>query len=138
MPSDERAGLTRLGAREAARRIRGGAISSLALVEACLNANRARLEFRDDVMPLLAAHDALLVPTAPTPAPYGLGSTGDGSLCAPWSYAGVPAVSLPSGLAPSGLPHALQLVAAAGAEAPLLRAAAWCEGVLRFSAAPAV
>src|SRR5207244_2985306 len=36
-----------------------------------VRANRARLAFRDDVMPLLAAHDALLLPTAPGPAPAG-------------------------------------------------------------------
>ena len=37
------------------------------------------------MMPLLEAHDALLSPTAPGPAPAGLGWTGDASLCAPWS-----------------------------------------------------
>src|SRR5438874_6921875 len=50
---------------------------------AYIDANRARLRFRADVAPMLAAHDALLSPTVPTPAPAGLGSTGDGSLCAP-------------------------------------------------------
>jgi len=103
-----------------------------------VKAHRARLRFREDVMPILAAHDVLLSPTAPSPAPAGLGSTGDGSLCAPWSYAGVPSISLPSGLAASGLPFAVQLTAAAGHEQALLRAAAWCEDVLRFSAAPAL
>jgi aspartyl-tRNA(Asn)/glutamyl-tRNA(Gln) amidotransferase subunit A len=103
-----------------------------------VNANRARLAFRDDVMPLLEAHDALLSPTAPTPAPAGLGSTGDGSFCAPWSNAGVPAISLPSGIAASGLPHAIQLVQAAGASARLLGVAAWCEKALAFSRAPTV
>src|SRR5215510_6160518 len=105
---------------------------------AYVNANRARLSFRDDVMPLLEAHDALLSPTAPTPAPAGLGSTGDGSFCAPWSNAGVPAISLPSGIAASGLPHAIQLVQAAGASARLLGVAAWCEKVLAFSPAPPI
>src|SRR5256712_1642277 len=105
---------------------------------AYIQANRARLAFREDVMPLLMAHDALLCPTAPAPAPAGLGSTGDGSLCAPWSNAGVPAISLPSGIAPSGLPHAIQLVQAAGASARLLGVAAWCERVLGFSQAPVV
>ena len=105
---------------------------------AYVNANRARLAFRDDVMPLLEAHDALLSPTAPSPAPAGLGSTGDGSFCAPWSNAGVPAISLPSGIAASGLPHAIQLVQAAGAEARLLGVAAWCETALAFSQAPPV
>jgi aspartyl-tRNA(Asn)/glutamyl-tRNA(Gln) amidotransferase subunit A len=105
---------------------------------AYVNANRARLAFRDDAMPLLEAHDALLSPTAPTPAPAGLGSTGDGSFCAPWSNAGVPAISLPSGIAASGLPHAIQLVQAAGASARLLGVAAWCEKALAFSQAPPV
>src|SRR5207302_9872147 len=34
-----------------------------------LGANRARLAFREEVLELLAAHDALLSPTAPGPAP---------------------------------------------------------------------
>lgn len=99
-------------------------------------ANRQRLAFRDDIMPLLAAHDALIMPTAPGPAPAGLGSTGDGSFCAPWSNAGVPAITLPSGLAPSGLPYAVQLVQATGATTRLLGVAAWCERVLNFTARP--
>jgi Asp-tRNA(Asn)/Glu-tRNA(Gln) amidotransferase A subunit family amidase len=103
---------------------------------AYVTANRARLAFRDDVTPLLTAHDALLSPTAPAPAPAGLGSTGDGSLCSPWSNAGVPAITLPSGVAPSGLPHAIQLVQAAGASSRLLGVAAWCERVLGFTRAP--
>jgi Asp-tRNA(Asn)/Glu-tRNA(Gln) amidotransferase A subunit family amidase len=103
-----------------------------------VHANRARLAFRDAVMPLLERHDALLTPTAPAPAPAGLASTGDAWFCAPWSSAGVPAITLPSGLAPSGLPFAVQLVGAAGGEAALLGTAAWCEAVLPFSSAPAL
>src|SRR2546428_320795 len=83
-----------------------------------------------------AAPDRLLSPTAPPPAPQGLASTGDASLCAPWSFAGVPAISLPSGLAPSGLPLAIQLVQAAGASARLLSVAAWCERQLAFTRSP--
>src|SRR6059036_3432782 len=103
---------------------------------AYVGANSARLAFSEEVMELLAAHDALLSPTAPAPAPEGLASTGDASLCAPWSFAGVPAVSLPSGLGASGLPLAIQLVQAAGAEARLLSVAAWCERQLGFSRSP--
>jgi Asp-tRNA(Asn)/Glu-tRNA(Gln) amidotransferase A subunit family amidase len=101
-----------------------------------VHANRARLAFKDEVMPLLEHHDALLSPTAPGPAPAGLGSTGDAWFCAPWSSAGVPAITLPSGVAPGGLPYAVQLVAAAGREAPLLGVAAWCERVLAFDGLP--
>ena len=100
-------------------------------------ANRARLAFREAVMPVLAAHDALLSPTAPATAPEGLAFTGDASLCAPWSSAGVPSISLPSGVSDvSRLPLALQLVQAAGADARLLGVAAWCERVLGPMPAP--
>jgi amidase len=67
-----------------------------------------------------------------------LHSTGDGSLCAPWSYTGVPAITLPSGLDGAGLPEAIQLVAAAGQEALLFDVAQWCEDALGFSAAPSL
>ena len=112
----------------------GLAVSGTAYVRA----HRARLAFREDVMPLLAAHDALLSPSAPAPAPAGLGWTGDAWNCAPWSFAGVPSVSLPSGVAASGLPLAIQLVQAADADARLLATARWCEDVLGFAAAPAL
>jgi aspartyl-tRNA(Asn)/glutamyl-tRNA(Gln) amidotransferase subunit A len=98
-------------------------------------AQRGRLAFREEVMPLLAAHDALLSPTAPAPAPEGL-ATGDPWFCAPWSFAGVPACSLPSGVSALGLPHAVQLISAAERDAELLAVAAWCERVLDFKLSP--
>ena len=101
-----------------------------------VTANRARLAFREVMLPLLDAHDALLSPTAPGTAPAGLGWTGDASLCAPWSSAGVPSISLPTGVDVAGLPLALQLVQAPGGLARLLGVAAWCEGVLGFTARP--
>jgi Asp-tRNA(Asn)/Glu-tRNA(Gln) amidotransferase A subunit family amidase len=99
-------------------------------------ANRTRLAFRAAMLPLLEAHDALLSPTAPGPAPAGLGWTGDASLCAPWSSTGVPSITLPSGLDDAGLPLALQLVQAPGGLARLLGVAAWCERGLAFDARP--
>jgi len=99
-------------------------------------ADRERRAFRAAMIPLLEAHDALLSPTAPGPAPAGLGWTGDASLCAPWSSAGVPSISLPTGLNDSGLPLALQLIQAPTGLARLLGVAAWCERVLGFSERP--
>jgi amidase len=99
-------------------------------------AQRARLAFREDVMPVLLAHDALLSPTAPATAPEGIDATGDPWFCAPWSFAGVPACSLPTGVSGRGLPHAVQLVAAADRDAELLAVAAWCERVLDFKLLP--
>jgi amidase len=88
------------------------------------------------MIPLLEAHDAVLSPTAPAPAPAGLAWTGDASLCAPWSSAGVPSISLPTGLDGAGLPLALQLVQAPSGTSRLLGVAAWCERVIGFRAQP--
>jgi Asp-tRNA(Asn)/Glu-tRNA(Gln) amidotransferase A subunit family amidase len=101
-----------------------------------LAAQDARRAFREEMAPIAARYDALLVPTAAAPAPRGLDSTGDPYFCAPWSFAGMPAVALPSGLDPAGLPLSIQLVGGAFAEARLLGAAAWCEETIAFSAAP--
>ena len=62
--------------------------------------------------------------------------TGDFMLCAPWSFAGVPSIGIPTGLDAAGLPLALQLVGASRALERLLGAAAWCEAVVAFDARP--
>jgi aspartyl-tRNA(Asn)/glutamyl-tRNA(Gln) amidotransferase subunit A len=95
-------------------------------------AQRIRGDFRHAIGPWLATFDAVLSPTAPGPAPLLGAGTGDPSLCAPWSYAGVPAISIPTGLDAGGLPLAIQLVAGPGRLERLLGAAAWCEVALRF------
>jgi aspartyl-tRNA(Asn)/glutamyl-tRNA(Gln) amidotransferase subunit A len=110
----------------------GMEISGVDYVEAEQHCRR----FREEMTPLLEDTDALLMPVAGTPAPKGLASTGDPTFCAPWTVAGLPAISLPSGLAQDGLPLAIQLASGAFEEARLLAVAAWCEATLGFSSAP--
>jgi len=89
--------------------------------------------------------DVLVSPTSPTTA-FRIGEKTDDPMemylndifTIPANLAGVPAISLPSGLSAAGLPHAIQLVAAAGQEAALLDVARWCEDALGFSAAPSL
>ncbi|MBI1894541.1 MAG: amidase, partial [Candidatus Rokubacteria bacterium] len=99
-------------------------------------AQHDRWRFRVELAPLFAQLDALMVPVAETAAPRGFGSTGDPVFCAPWTFAGLPAISLPSGLTREGLPLAVQLVSGVFEEARLLATARWCEAVLGFSSAP--
>lgn len=99
-------------------------------------AQQARRRFRGEVSALFDRYDALMMPVAPTAAPRGLGSTGDPVLCAPWSFAGLPSMALPSGLSADGLPLAVQLACGAFQEERLLRVARWCERALNFVAAP--
>ncbi len=110
---------------------RGRGISALQY----LAAQDARGKARAALAALAARHDALLAPTIGAPAPRGLGATGDPSFCAPFTFAGLPAVSLPTGVE-SGLPLAVQLVGAPWGESRLLAAAAWCERVIAFDAGP--
>ncbi len=100
-----------------------------------LAAQAARRQVREAVGAIAARYDAFLLPTIGAPAPRGLGSTGDPSFCSPWSFLGMPAITLPTGVE-GGLPLAVQLVAAPWSEARLLAAAAWCERVVGFAAGP--
>jgi len=100
-----------------------------------LAAQAARRQVREAVGAIAARYDAFLLPTIGAPAPRGLGSTGDPSFCSPWSFLGMPAITLPTGVE-GGLPLAVQLVAAPWSEARLLAAAAWCERVIGFAAGP--
>jgi Asp-tRNA(Asn)/Glu-tRNA(Gln) amidotransferase A subunit family amidase len=58
-----------------------------------------------------AGIDLWICPSALGPAPQGLGATGDPNMNLPWTHAGLPAVSLPAGVASNGLPLGIQLVA---------------------------
>jgi Asp-tRNA(Asn)/Glu-tRNA(Gln) amidotransferase A subunit family amidase len=53
--------------------------------------------------------DFWLSPSAVGPAPRGLASTGDPVMNLPWTHAGVPTITLPSGFNEDGLPLGLQL-----------------------------
>lgn len=92
--------------------------------------------------PFRVPGEAIVVPAAPGPAPD-TSTTGDPVFNSPWSYVGAPAVSVPIGLSPDGMPMALQLVgpwrafrAEAGADDDLFLVALWCEEVLRTANRP--
>ncbi len=103
---------------------------------AYVRADRTRRRFREDAERAFASFDALISPTAPALPPRGLAWTGDASLCAPWSSAGFPAITLPTGVSSSGLPLAVQLISTPLRSDILLYFAAWCENVLGFTAEP--
>ncbi len=80
----------------------------------------------------LAPYDAIIAPSAPASAPADLTQTGDPSCCTLWSLLGFPAIGIPVGLAPNGLPLGLQFAATQGQDAALLAVAQWCEARLSF------
>ena len=103
-----------------------------------LRAQRLRRLFQEDVKGLFGAVDVLLTPATPAPAPRDLTTTGDASFQAPWTYAGVPAIALPSGLSQAGMPLGIQLIAPARQETRLFQAARWCEATLNVTLMPPV
>ena len=80
--------------------------------------------------------DGLLCPTAPWPAPAELPEANDEAMllegvCAtPFSVSGIPALSLPCGLAEDGMPAGVQLAGRAGADREVLAMAAGIEASL--------
>ena len=97
-----------------------------------------RLRFSADMRVLAEQADVLLTPSTPTAPLADLTNTGDTRFQGPWTSCGLPAITLPIGLAESGLPLGIQLIASPFEEARLLAAARWCEKVIDVQLFPPV
>ncbi len=104
----------------------GLSLSDEAFREACEH----QRSFSREMGTALVGLDALVMPATSSTAPPRLDTTGDPKFNAPWSYAGLPVVSIPCGIAADGMPSGLQFVAAKDAEESLLFVAGWAESVL--------
>jgi Asp-tRNA(Asn)/Glu-tRNA(Gln) amidotransferase A subunit family amidase len=91
-------------------------------------ARAGQSELRERLHAIMDAEgtDLWASPAATGPAPHGLSSTGDPAMNRVWTYAGLPAISLPAGRARGGLPLGLQLCARFDDDERLL---AWPEGI---------
>ncbi|HEY8648606.1 MAG TPA: amidase [Candidatus Limnocylindria bacterium] len=112
---------------------RGRAIGAAEYEDALAERRRLIAAFAEWVAP----YDAILTPPALGEAPD-LSTTGDPRFCSRWTFVGAPAIAIPTGLGPAGLPLGLQLVGARGADRRLLAAAAWAEARLPRPPRPAV
>lgn len=91
-----------------------------------------RGQLREDLSAFLKVFDAILTPPANGEAPATLESTGDPAFCTVWTLCGVPAITIPTGLGPRGLPLGLQIVGPFREDDKLLGVAQWCEEQLPF------
>jgi Asp-tRNA(Asn)/Glu-tRNA(Gln) amidotransferase A subunit family amidase len=97
---------------------RGRAVETADLAAALADRMRLRTELAETLRS--AQGDLWLTPAAPGPAPAGIASTGDPVMNLPWTYAGLPALTLPAGRSESGLPLGVQLIAGFGDDEALL------------------
>jgi Asp-tRNA(Asn)/Glu-tRNA(Gln) amidotransferase A subunit family amidase len=102
---------------------------------AYLHAQRVRQDATRRLATMFSGADVLVLPVVPEPAPA-RATTGDSRLQIPWTLCGFPALSLPTGLSPAGLPLAVQFIAGLDEEQTLLAAARWSEQVLGLDLAP--
>lgn len=116
----------------------GGPVAEFIPATYYLHAQRIRRWLRGMVDEAIAGYDAILMATAPAPAPKDLSISGDPTLLVPWSQLGNPAISIPGGLAANGMPIGLQLVAPNLKDESLLSTGAWCENVLGRLPVPAL
>ena len=92
-------------------------------------ARRTRDELRRAYAEALAPWDAIVMPTTPITAPQRVGQDAVAAAAtltvytSPFNLTGLPAISIPCGFDPNGLPIGLQLVARPWAEGRLLRVA---------------
>jgi Asp-tRNA(Asn)/Glu-tRNA(Gln) amidotransferase A subunit family amidase len=106
----------------------GKAIGATDYLAAKATQERLRLAFGND----LSGFDAVLTLPAFGEAPEGLGYTGDAEYCAPWTFLGVPAVSLPAGFGKHHLPLGIQVVGRTREDLRTLAVAKWVETALNF------
>jgi Asp-tRNA(Asn)/Glu-tRNA(Gln) amidotransferase A subunit family amidase len=108
---------------------KGGALADQRLTE--LRADQHALRSALDERLHSAGADLWITPSSWGPAPEGFEITGTSGMTGPWSYAGLPALSLPAGTAANGLPLGLQCIARWNDDERLLAWARGMESVLR-------
>jgi amidase len=91
-----------------------------------------RDEYRRWLDRVFEQFEAIATIPAPGEAPEGLGSTGDAVFNSLWTQAAMPAVTIPTGRGPRGLPLGFQVVGRYREDEHALRIAAWCEATLGF------
>lgn len=97
-----------------------------------LQALKLRTTLQAELERFLAKYDALITPPATGEAPETLEQTGNPTFCSIWSLCGVPAITIPVGFGPLGLPMGLQMIGRRGNDEQLLSVARWCEGEFSF------
>jgi Asp-tRNA(Asn)/Glu-tRNA(Gln) amidotransferase A subunit family amidase len=109
----------------------GAAVSETNLTSALRNREELRAQYEQ----WFAGFDAIVTPPVSGEAPD-IATTGSPTFCTRWTLIGAPALTLPSGLGPSGLPLGMQLAGRLQQDSSLIRVARWVESTLPPAARP--
>jgi Asp-tRNA(Asn)/Glu-tRNA(Gln) amidotransferase A subunit family amidase len=93
---------------------------------------KVHLNLQEELETFIAKYDAVITPPATGEAPATLEQTGSPGFCSIWSLCGVPAITIPVGFGPRGLPLGLQIAGGRGKDGEVLSAASWCERLFSF------
>ena len=127
----------RIRAADYGPRVRAGIEMGLIIPPATyLKAQRLRRQFRADMGEMATRVDVVMTPATPAPAPKDLNTTGDAAFQVPWTAAGLPTVTVPTGLSDLGMPMAVQFGGPWAEEGRVLGAAQWCERVAGLNQGP--
>jgi len=95
------------------------------------SARRLALKVREELKRALLEHDFLMTPSTTGEAPATLEQTGDPIFSRMWTVMGAPAITLPVGRGPAGLPLGIQLISAVGEDGALVQHAVGFQKYLR-------
>src|SRR4051812_4515936 len=99
----------------------GFALDPAQYVRAQHHAAQCRAQFAQ----ALGDYDVLIAPAATSEAPKGLSSTGDVAMNVVWTLLHTPAVAVPAGRSPGGMPLGIQVIGRIGDDARTLACARW-------------
>ncbi len=118
-------------------RIRAGIEMGMIIpTSAYLKAQRLRRQFRANMNDMASSVDVVMTPATPAPAPKDLNTTGDAAFQVPWTAAGLPTVTVPTGLSDLGMPMAVQFGGPFAGEGQVLGASLWCERIAGLKQGP--
>lgn len=92
-----------------------------------------RAQLAGEMEDFLSGFDAVLTLPATGEAPADLTRTGDPAFCTIWSLCGTPAVCVPTGHSPRGLPFGLQIAGPRFGDGNVLATARWCDERIAWS-----
>ena len=103
-----------------------------------IKAEKIRQVYRKELLKLIDPFDVVITTTTKEAGPPDTTTTGDPRWQAAITTAGLPAISLPSGITSDGLPLGIQVIGKPFDEKTLLSVASWIENIIAFKVKPLV